>query len=82
MPTYQYRCMDCFTILERKQGFGDAPLTECPTCSGSLRRVLSPAGIIFKGSGWYCTDSQGKMEPEKTAESQKPSTEPAGASAK
>ncbi|MBI4319223.1 MAG: zinc ribbon domain-containing protein [Chloroflexi bacterium] len=60
MPTYQYRCTSCSSTLERWQGFSEEPLTECPSCGGSLRRVFSPVGLIFKGAGWYCTDSRPK----------------------
>ncbi len=59
MPLYQYKCDDCGADLERRQSFSDSPLTECPSCGGKLRRVLQPVGIVFKGSGWYCTDSRG-----------------------
>ncbi|MPZ13428.1 MAG: FmdB family transcriptional regulator [Chloroflexi bacterium] len=56
MPTYVYRCQQCGAVLERRQGFQDPPLTVCETCSGELRRVLQPVGIIFRGSGFYTTD--------------------------
>ena len=58
MPTYQYRCQACANELEAFQKFTDAPLTDCPDCGGSLRKVFSPAGIVFKGSGFYATDSR------------------------
>src|SRR5690348_12017132 len=56
MPIYVYRCANCNGEIEKRQGFSDAPLTTCESCGGSLRRVLQPAGVIFKGSGWYSTD--------------------------
>ena len=58
MPTYEYACRDCGEHLEVVQSFKDAPLTECGRCGGSLRKVFSAAGIIFKGSGYYVTDSR------------------------
>lgn len=58
MPTYEYQCKTCGHHFERVQRFSDAPLTECPECSGVIRRVIHPAGIVFKGSGWYITDSR------------------------
>lgn len=58
MPTYEYQCKTCGHHFERVQRFSDAPLTECPQCSGEIRRVIHPAGIVFKGSGWYITDSR------------------------
>ncbi|TQM71294.1 putative FmdB family regulatory protein [Actinomadura hallensis] len=58
MPTYQYVCTECGEPLEVVQKFSDDPLTECPACSGRLRKVFSAAGIIFKGSGFYRTDSR------------------------
>ena len=58
MPTYQYRCSDCGSELEAVQKFTDAALTECPTCDGSLRKVFNAVGVVFKGSGFYRTDSR------------------------
>ena len=58
MPTYEYACRDCGEHLEVVQSFKDAPLTECGRCGGTLRKVFSAAGIIFKGSGYYVTDSR------------------------
>lgn len=58
MPTYQYRCSDCGNELEAVQKFTDAALTECPTCDGSLRKVFNAVGVVFKGSGFYRTDSR------------------------
>lgn len=58
MPTYQYRCSDCGHSFDQFQRFADAPLTECPECGGLIKRVLHPVGVVFKGSGWYITDSR------------------------
>ena len=58
MPTYQYACTECGHQLEAVQSFTDAPLTECPECSGQLRKRFSSVGIVFKGSGFYRTDSR------------------------
>lgn len=58
MPTYQYRCTACADELEVFQKFTDASLTECPSCSGELRKVYSAVGVVFKGSGFYATDSR------------------------
>jgi putative FmdB family regulatory protein len=60
MPTYQYACTQCGESLEVAQKFSDEPLTECPACSGVLRKVFSPVGVVFKGSGFYKTDSRTK----------------------
>ncbi len=57
MPLYEYVCEACSSHLEQRQRFGEAPLTECPNCGGQLRRMLFPVGVIFKGSGFYCTDN-------------------------
>jgi len=59
VPTYQYVCTECGRALEAQQAFIDASLTECPTCAGRLRKVFSPVGVVFKGSGFYRTDSRG-----------------------
>lgn len=61
MPTYQYRCTDCSEELEKFQHFTDDPLTRCPACGHeALRKVFSPVGIVFKGSGFYATDNRTK----------------------
>lgn len=57
MPTYQYRCTQCGRDLEVVQRFSDAALTSCPSCNGTLRKVFSPVGVVFKGSGFYSTDN-------------------------
>jgi putative FmdB family regulatory protein len=59
MPTYEYVCHDCNNRFEKWQRMSEAPLTTCPTCGGSIRRVFYPAGIVFKGSGFYKTDHPG-----------------------
>ncbi|WP_349261935.1 FmdB family zinc ribbon protein [Actinocrinis sp.] len=58
MPTYQYQCTECGEGLEAVQKFSDDPLTICPNCQGTLRKVYSAVGIVFKGSGFYRTDSR------------------------
>ncbi len=56
MPTYEYQCKSCDHRFEIWQKMTDEPLTVCPQCHGTIRRVLFPAGIVFKGSGFYKTD--------------------------
>ena len=58
MPTYQYACTDCGDKSEVVQRFTDDPLTVCAVCGGKLRKVFSAVGIVFKGSGFYRTDSR------------------------
>jgi len=58
VPTYQYTCTECGDRVEAVQKFTDAPLTVCAACGGRLRKVFFPAGIVFKGSGFYRTDSR------------------------
>ena len=60
MPTYEYACTECGNRLEVVQSISEAPLTTCPVCGGALRKVFSPVGIVFKGSGFYRTDSRKK----------------------
>ncbi|RAY15037.1 FmdB family transcriptional regulator [Actinomadura craniellae] len=67
MPTYQYACTACDERLEIVQKFSDDPLTECAACGGRLRKVFSAAGIIFKGSGFYRTDSRGSSKSSTTS---------------
>jgi putative FmdB family regulatory protein len=58
VPTYQYACTECGDQSEVVQRFSDDPLTVCRACGGRLRKVFSPVGIVFKGSGFYRTDSR------------------------
>jgi putative FmdB family regulatory protein len=58
VPTYQYACTTCGEQVEAVQRFDDEPLSVCPACGGSLRKIFSPVGIVFKGSGFYRTDSR------------------------
>jgi putative FmdB family regulatory protein len=58
MPTYQYVCQQCEELLEVVQSFSDDALTTCPECQGELRKLFSAAGVVFKGSGFYRTDSR------------------------
>lgn len=62
MPTYTYRCNNCDYQFDIKQRMAENPLTDCPECDAenSLRKVLNSVGIVFKGSGFYVTDSRGK----------------------
>ena len=57
MPTYAYGCDKCGFRFDKVQGFDDPPLTECPECGeDALRKLITPVGIVFKGSGFYSTD--------------------------
>jgi putative FmdB family regulatory protein len=74
VPTYQYACTACGHRFDAVQSFSDSSLTDCPECAGRLRKVFSSVGIVFKGSGFYRTDSRsgganGDGEKAKTPES-------------
>ncbi|HEY91204.1 MAG TPA: zinc ribbon domain-containing protein [Dehalococcoidia bacterium] len=58
MPTYEYECDSCSFRFEKRQSFSAEPVAECPECQGSSHRLFHPAPIIFKGSGFYVTDSR------------------------
>src|SRR3979490_2201299 len=58
VPTYTYTCTSCNNHVEKRQSFTDPPLTTCEECGGTLRKIIHPVGIVFKGSGWYVTDSR------------------------
>jgi putative FmdB family regulatory protein len=62
VPTYQYACTACGHQLEAVQSFADEPLTVCPSCEGRLRKLFSSVGVVFKGSGFYRTDSRKNTE--------------------
>ena len=58
MPTYQYKCTECGHAFEQVQSFSDDALEHCPQCQGRLRKVFNAVGVVFKGSGFYRTDSR------------------------
>ncbi len=62
VPTYQYACTECDHRFEAVQSFSDPALSECPECDGRLRKLFSSVGIVFKGSGFYRTDSRGSAK--------------------
>lgn len=92
MPTYQYVCTECGQDLEAVQSFSDAALTECPACSGRLRKKFGSVGVVFKGSGFYRTDSRSgngastaasssssSSDKSESSSDSKPAEKPAGA---
>ncbi|MBB1502947.1 zinc ribbon domain-containing protein [Propioniciclava sp. MC1683] len=81
MPTYQYRCADCGRELEVVQKFTDPSLTECPTCTGNLRKVFNAVGVVFKGSGFYATDNRTNGKTDAAKPAAKPADKPAAAPA-
>lgn len=81
MPKYEYACKSCGEHLEAVQSFADAPLTECPACGGPLRKVFSPPGIAFKGSGFYRTDNRKRRTEPKTDAAKTDGAKPEGAKA-
>ena len=74
MPTYEYRCDDCANTFDVVQGFHDDPLTACPTCGSPVRKVFGNVGIVFKGSGFYKTDSRSGGTSTKPAETAAPTS--------
>lgn len=82
MPTYVYRCEECNNHLEVIQKFSDAPLKTCPKCQGHLQRVIHATGIVFKGSGWYITDSRSSSSATQTAPKESKSESSSAAPAK
>jgi putative FmdB family regulatory protein len=58
VPTYQYACTECDHRFDAVQSFTDSALTECPQCAGKLRKLYGAVGVVFKGSGFYRTDSR------------------------
>ncbi|HYO38612.1 MAG TPA: FmdB family zinc ribbon protein [Nocardioidaceae bacterium] len=71
MPTYQYACTECDHAFEQFQSFSDDALTVCPQCSGRLRKVFNAVGVVFKGSGFYRTDSRTTKEDSAPAADEK-----------
>jgi putative FmdB family regulatory protein len=64
MPIYEYACSHCDTTFERRQSFHEEPVSTCPSCGGAVRRVYQAVGIIFKGPGFYITDSRPRPKEE------------------
>jgi putative FmdB family regulatory protein len=84
MPTYSYRCTQCDHRFDIVQKFSDAPVTACPECGAPVKKIFHAAGVVFKGSGWYITDSRGSTS-SSTTTSSKPdsaSTSDSGAGTK
>jgi putative FmdB family regulatory protein len=90
VPTYEYACTACADRLEVVQKLSDPALTECPSCGGALRKVFSPVGVVFKGSGFYKTDSRSSSsakpaspaaDSSATTPADKPATAPAAPAA-
>lgn len=73
MPLYDYQCSKCQHVVEVRHGFNDAYTEPCPACGGELKRIISPAPVIFKGSGFYVTDSR-KPSGESSSSSSTPSS--------
>lgn len=65
MPYYNYRCNECGHEFEARQRMLDAPLADCPVCTGDIRRVVSRVGVVFKGSGFYVTDNRNGKHKDK-----------------
>ena len=77
MPTYAYACSECDHRFEARQSFSEAALSECPQCSGRVRKLFNTVGIVFKGSGFYRTDSRGsapKADDKSSSSTDKPSS--------
>ncbi len=72
MPVYTYRCDSCGVQFERQQSYSDAPLKVCPECrKRTLKKVISPVGVVFKGSGFYSTDNRSSSSVNSTSSSEK-----------
>lgn len=82
MPTYSYACTECDNKFDVVQAFTDDSLTECPQCSGRLRKVFGKVGVVFKGSGFYRTDSResGKTSTSASAKSSSSESSSSGSS--
>jgi len=66
MPTYEYICNECEHLFEAVQSFSDAAIDSCPNCKGSVRKIYNNVGVVFKGSGFYKTDSRTSATPNAT----------------
>ncbi len=73
MPVYEYACTSCGERTEARQSFDDPPLETCARCGGKLRKLYSPVGVVFKGSGFYSTDAKGSSSKGSDKPEDKPS---------
>ncbi len=80
MPIYEYRCDRCDDEFEVTQKITDAPLTECPRCTGPVHKLISQSSFVLKGSGWYLTDYARKTD-NKPAKKGKPACSESGSKA-
>ena len=71
MPTYEYECSGCGRTFEVRQSISEAPLDRCPHCQGSVRRILTAAPFILKGSGWHATDYPSEARKKALSEEKK-----------
>jgi putative FmdB family regulatory protein len=84
VPTYAYACKDCSHAFEIQQSFSDNSLSVCPECSGNLRKKFNSVGVVFKGSGFYRTDSRDTKSTSTVpaaSKSESPASAPAAAPA-
>ena len=75
MPIYEYECSKCGNRFEVIQGYSDLPITDCNTCSGKVKKVISSPAIVFKGSGWYVSDYSDKFKDKNKGDAKKPAPE-------
>lgn len=80
MPTYSYACTECDNRFDAVQAFTDDALTSCPQCSGRLRKLFNSVGVVFKGSGFYRTDSRDSSKNTKSDSSSSSSSEKSSSS--
>lgn len=75
MPLYEYQCRPHSHRFEVRHGINEQPITSCPECGGEVRRVIHPVGVVFKGSGFYVTDSRKSSEKAPAKKSETKSSE-------
>ncbi|NDZ97145.1 FmdB family transcriptional regulator [Streptomyces sp. SID6673] len=80
MPTYSYACTECDNKFDIVQSFSDDSLSECPQCTGRLRKLFNSVGIVFKGSGFYRTDSRSGSSSSETSSSSSSSSDSSSSS--
>ena len=76
MPIYEYQCTRCQAVRDIKHGFKETTSEACPMCGGELKRLFNPAGIVFKGSGFYVNDSRKPSEAKSESSSEKSESKP------